>query len=57
MIWRLSEIKEVNAIFKQLLTAFLKDDLDTIRLVAGEMALAMLTNEIKTRRERVNYFY
>ena len=48
--------KEVNAIFKQLLTAFLKDDLDTIRLVAGEMALAMLTNEIKTRRERVNYF-
>jgi hypothetical protein len=49
--------KEVNVIFKQLMTAFLKDDLDTIKLIASEMALAVLTNEIKTRKERVNLYF
>jgi len=46
--------KEVNGIFVQLMTAFIKDDLETVRLVAGEVALALLTNEIKSRRERVS---
>jgi hypothetical protein len=45
--------KEVDAIFKQLMMAYVKDDLDTVRLVAGDMALAVLTNDIKSRRERV----
>lgn len=45
--------KEVDAIFKQLMTAFIRDDLDTVKLVAAESALAILTNEIKSRRERV----
>jgi hypothetical protein len=46
--------KEVDAIFKQLMMAYVKDDLDTVRLVAGDMALAVLTNDIKSRRERVS---
>jgi len=45
--------KEVDAIFKQLMTAFVRDDLDTVKLVAAESALAILMNEIKSRRERV----
>ena len=49
--------REVDAIFKQLMHAFVKDDLDTIRLITGETALAVLSNEIKSRRERVNLVY
>jgi hypothetical protein len=48
--------KEVDAIFKQLMMAYVKDDLDTVRLVAGDMALAVLTNDIKSRRERVRLY-
>lgn len=49
--------KEVTGIFKQLITAFINDDLDTVKLIAGEVALALLTNEIKSRRERVTISY
>lgn len=49
--------KEVNGIFKQLMTAFINDELDMIKLIAGETALAMLTSEIKSRRERVRHIY
>jgi hypothetical protein len=48
--------KEVTGIFKQLMTSFINDDLDTVKLIAGEVALALLTNEIKSRRERVKIF-
>ena len=48
--------KEVNGIFSQLMTAFINDDLETVKLVAGEVALAILTNEIKSRRERVTIY-
>jgi hypothetical protein len=47
--------KEVDAIFKQLMDAFFKDKLDIVRSVAGESALAVLTSEIKSRRERVKF--
>ncbi len=46
--------KEVDGIFKQLMTAFVKDDLDTVKLLAGETALAVLTSELRSRRERVS---
>jgi hypothetical protein len=49
--------KEVTGIFKQLITAFINDDLETVKLIAGEVALALLTNEIKSRRERVKLFF
>lgn len=34
------------------MTAFINDDLDTVKLVAQDQALAILSNEIKVRRER-----
>jgi len=48
--------KEVNGIFSQLMTAFINDNLETVKLVAGEVALAIMTNEIKSRRERVTIY-
>lgn len=46
--------KEVDAIFKQLMNAYLKDNLDTVKALTSESALAVLTSEIKSRRERVS---
>ena len=45
--------KEVNFIFKQLMTAYINDDLDMIKKLSGETALAVLSSDIKSRRERV----
>ena len=46
--------KEVEYVFKQLMTAAINDDLDTVKLLSGESALAILTSEIRSRRERVS---
>jgi hypothetical protein len=45
--------KEVHTIFKQLITASVRDDMDLIRNLAGESALAILSSEVKSRKERV----
>ncbi len=40
------------------MTAFIKDDLDLIKKMSGEQALAVLSNEIKSRKERkIEYKY
>jgi hypothetical protein len=49
--------KEVEFVFKQLMSAFIKDDLDMVKLLSSEMALAVLTSEIRSRRERVSNIY
>ena len=45
--------KEVEVVFKQLMKAYFQDKLDLVRSICSESALAVLSSEIKSRRERV----
>lgn len=45
---------EVDEVLKQLLNAFLRDDLETVKKLSGNTALGMLQGIIKTRKEMVS---